>query len=80
MAEVPSKPKVVAGQRELEAIYSASRKADLGADQHERLRGLAQCVMGILEKASANGEMPTASKKSDDAKSEGKPDADDADR
>lgn len=75
MAEVPSKPKVIAGQRELEAIYSASRKADLGADQHERLRGLAQSVLGILEKASANGEVPTGSKKSDGEKGEDKPDA-----
>lgn len=56
-------PKVVAGQEELEAIYSASRKADLGAGQHERLRGLAQSVLGILEKASMDGEVPTVSKK-----------------
>ena len=56
-------PKVVAGQRELEAIYSASRKADLGADQHERLRGLAQSVLGILEKAAVNEEVPEVSKK-----------------
>lgn len=63
-------PKIVAGQQELEAIYSASRKAGLGADQHERLRGLAQAVKGILEKASANGEVPTASKKSDGKKGE----------
>lgn len=75
MAEVQSKPKIVAGQRELEAIYSASRKADLGADQHERLRGLAQSVLGVLEKASINGEVETPSKKSDGEKGEDKPDA-----
>ena len=62
-AQRQNTPKVVAGQRELEAIYSASRKADLGADQHERLRGLAQSVLVILEKASANGEVPTVSEK-----------------
>ena len=44
-------PKIVVGQQELEAIYSASRKADLGADQHERLRGLAQTVMAVLQQA-----------------------------
>ena len=59
-------PKVVPGQRELEAIYSASRKADLGADQHERLRGMAQCVLAVLEKTSEN---------SNDEKGEGKPDS-----
>ncbi len=74
MANAKSESKVVAGQRELEAIYSACRKADLGADQHERLRGLAQSVLSILEKASVNGEVPTASKKSDDEKGEDKPD------
>lgn len=56
------KPKVVAGQRELEAIYSASCKADLGADQHERLRGLAQVVMAILEKAATSDVAPEAAK------------------
>lgn len=66
------KPKVVAGQEELEALYSATRKADLGADQHERLRGLAQNVMAVLEKASANGEVETPSKKRDGEKDEGK--------
>ena len=58
--------KVVPGQRELEAIYSASRKADLGADQHERLRGMAQSVMAVLEKTA---------EKSNDEKGEGKPDS-----
>jgi len=41
--------KSVAGQSELEALYSASRKADLPAEQHERLRGLAQSLMALLE-------------------------------
>ncbi len=59
-------PKVVPGQRELEAIYSASRKADLDADQHERLRGLAQSVLAVLEAGVKGG---------DDAKKEGDPDA-----
>lgn len=80
MANAKSEPKVVAGQRELETIYSACRKADLGAEQHERLRGLAQSVLGILEKASVNGEVETPSKKSDDEKGEDKPDATDVDR
>lgn len=67
-------PKVVTGQRELEAIYSASRKADLGADQHERLRGLAQSVLVILEKASMDGEGPATSKKSGGEKRDRQPD------
>lgn len=75
MPDVGSGPKVVAGQSELEAIYIASRKADLGAAQHERLKVLAQSVMAVLEKASVNGEVPVGSKKSDDAKSDGEPDA-----
>lgn len=66
------KPQVVAGQQELEALYSASRKAALGADQHERLMGLAQSVLAVLQKASANGEVPTGSKKSDGEKGEDK--------
>ena len=67
-------PKVVAGQRELEELYSASRKADLGAEQHERLRVVAQSVMAVLEKASVNGEIPTASEKIDVEKVEDKGD------
>ena len=61
-------PKVVPGQRELEAIYSASRKADLGADQHERLRGMAQSVLAVLEAAAANGEVKAPPEKGEGEK------------
>ncbi len=44
------KPEVIPGQNELDALYSAARRAPLGADQHEKLRVMAQVILGLLQR------------------------------
>ena len=66
-----NEPKIVAGQKELEALYSATRDIEMGAKPHERLRGLAESVLAILEKASQNDtaeSLENGSEKDDDKK------------
>ena len=63
----------VAGQNELEALYSATRKADLKAEQHDRLRVLAQAILSRLQQAARDRAVIEATEKVDDK--EAKPEA-----
>ncbi len=47
--------KPVAGQNELEALYSATRNVNLPAVQHEKLRGLAQVILARLQQIEWEG-------------------------
>lgn len=51
---------MIPGKIELEALYSAARKANLSAEQHERLRVLAQTVLTILEQEAKDRAVPEA--------------------
>lgn len=68
--------RAVAGQNELEALYSATRKASLGAEQHEKLRAMAVTILARLqqaaeaEKVEGEGSTPPKADAKADAKAE----------